>query len=157
VSNDPIDLLASVDEVILVVRAGRTTVKSIEDTMGLLEMHHAPILGVVLIGTLATREMYAYYQSYYRQADANDAPAEPSSGDGQPDSVNETGATQEREDRAEAPSHARSTDEQHPEPLRQFPDPPRQFPDPPQQFPDPPQQYLPPPPMPPPYGQAGSA
>lgn len=67
VSNDPIDLLAAVDEVILVVRAGRTTVKSLQDTMELLEMHHAPVLGVVLIGTLATREMYAYYQSYYRR------------------------------------------------------------------------------------------
>lgn len=66
VSNDPIDLLAAVDEVILVVRAGRTTVRSIEDTMDLLAVHHAPVLGVVLIGTLSTREMYAYYQSYYR-------------------------------------------------------------------------------------------
>jgi Mrp family chromosome partitioning ATPase len=73
VSNDPIDLLASVDEVILVVRAGRTTVKSIEDTMELLEMHHAPTLGVILIGTLSTREMYAYYQSYYQQAERADA------------------------------------------------------------------------------------
>ncbi len=36
-------------------------------------MHHAPTLGVVLIGTLATREMYAYYQSYYRQAEQADA------------------------------------------------------------------------------------
>lgn len=72
VSNDPIDLLPIVDEVILVVRAGRTTVKSLEDTVELLEMHHAPVLGVVLIGTLATREMYAYYQSYYQQADQAD-------------------------------------------------------------------------------------
>lgn len=72
VSNDPIDLLSAVDEVILVVRAGRTTVKSIEDTMELLAMHHAPVLGVILIGTLATREMYAYYQSYYRRASETD-------------------------------------------------------------------------------------
>lgn len=68
VSNDPIDLLPAVDEVILVVRAGRSTVKSIEDTLELLDMHHAPVLGVVLIGTMAVREMYAYYQSYYHQA-----------------------------------------------------------------------------------------
>lgn len=67
VSNDPIDLLSTVDEVVLVVRAGRTTVKSLLDTMELLEMHHAPVLGIVLIGTLATREMYAYYQSYYEE------------------------------------------------------------------------------------------
>jgi Mrp family chromosome partitioning ATPase len=65
VSNDPIDLLSAVDEVILVVRAGRTTVKSLQDTIELLDMHHAPTLGIVLIGTLATREMYAYYHSYY--------------------------------------------------------------------------------------------
>lgn len=72
VSNDPIDLLQAVDEVILVVRAGRSTVKSIEDTIQLLDMHHAPVLGVVLIGTLAVREMYAYYHSYYHDALSSD-------------------------------------------------------------------------------------
>lgn len=82
VSNDPIDLLPAVDEVILVVRAGRTTVKSLEDTVELLEMHHAPVLGVVLIGTLATREMYAYYQSYYQEAtQADDRHHGPTPGD----------------------------------------------------------------------------
>lgn len=72
VSNDPIDLLPAVDEVILVVRAGRSTVKSLEDTMELLQMHHAPVMGVVLIGTTGTREMYAYYSSYYHQATQSD-------------------------------------------------------------------------------------
>lgn len=66
VSNDPVDLLSVADEVILVVRAGRSTVKSLQDTVELLQMHHAPLMGVVLIGTLATRELYAYYASYYR-------------------------------------------------------------------------------------------
>jgi hypothetical protein len=33
------------------------------------------VLGIVLIGTLATREMYAYYQSYYQQADQADREA----------------------------------------------------------------------------------
>lgn len=75
VSNDPIDLLSAVDEVVLVVRAGRSTVKSLEDTMELLQMHHAPVMGVVLIGTTGTREMYAYYASYYHQAVASDGPA----------------------------------------------------------------------------------
>jgi Mrp family chromosome partitioning ATPase len=123
--------------VILVVRAGRTTVKSIEDTMGLLEMHHAPILGVVLIGTLATREMYAYYQSYYRQAVENDAPPpSPPAGPGS-ESVEADGpdAAPTDPERADSPSYARNSD-------AQLPDPP---------------QYLPPPPMPPPYGQPGSA
>lgn len=73
VSNDPIDLLPSVDEVILVVRAGRSTVKSLEDTMELLQMHHAPVMGVVLIGTSGTREMYAYYASYYHEATQSDS------------------------------------------------------------------------------------
>lgn len=67
VSNDPVDLLPVADEVILVVRAGRSTVKSLQDTVELLEMHHAPVMGVVLIGTLSTRELYAYYASYYRE------------------------------------------------------------------------------------------
>lgn len=85
VSNEPIDLLSAVDEVILVVRAGRTTVKSLEDTMELLEMHHAPVLGIVLIGTLSTREMYAYYQSYYystKPAPEEPGSASPDSGEG---------------------------------------------------------------------------
>ena len=72
VSNDPIDLFQGVDEVILVVRAGKSTVKSLQDTMELLDMHHAPVMGVVLIGTLATREMYAYYQAYYSDAEVPD-------------------------------------------------------------------------------------
>lgn len=135
VSNDPIDLLASVDEVILVVRAGRTTVKSIEDTMGLLEMHHAPILGVVLIGTLATREMYAYYQSYYRQAEENDARTPPSDPDGEAsaggvDPSSGGGSPQQ----SQAPAYAREHADQPPPPP-----------------------YTPPrPPQMPPYGQPGS-
>lgn len=72
VSNDPIDMLSAVDEVVLVVRAGRSTVRSLEDTMDLLQMHQAPVMGVVLIGTTGTREMYAYYASYYHQATVAD-------------------------------------------------------------------------------------
>ena len=67
VSNDPIDLLQVVDEVILVVRAGKSTVKSLQDTLEQLQMHHAPVMGVVLIGTSGSREMYAYYSSYYTE------------------------------------------------------------------------------------------
>jgi Mrp family chromosome partitioning ATPase len=136
VSNDPIDLLSSVDEVILVVRAGRTTVKSIEDTMGLLEMHHAPILGVVLIGTLATREMYAYYQSYYRQAEANDAGDPPG---GSPD------ASGEAEDSTDVDEHQRDHQSVYVrEGLTQLPDPA-------------PFRAQPPTHIPPPFGQPGSA
>lgn len=92
VSNEPIDLLASVDEVILVVRAGRTTVKSLEDTMELLEMHHAPVLGIVLIGTLSTREMYAYYQSYYYTAKPQpDAEADAGGGTDGDDDIGDAG------------------------------------------------------------------
>ena len=64
--------------------------------MELLEMHHAPILGIVLIGTLSTREMYSYYQSYYYTAkpakdDQSSKPPEPSgSGEG---SATPTGAS----------------------------------------------------------------
>ena len=80
VSNDPIDLLAAVDEVILVVRAGRTTVKSLEDTMELLEMHHAPTLGIVLIGTLAdprdVRLLPVVLLARRRRADSETGPDE---------------------------------------------------------------------------------
>ncbi len=72
VSNDPIDLLPVVDEVILVVRAGKSTVKSLEDTLEQLQMHHAPVMGIILIGTSSSREMYAYYASYYTTLTSHD-------------------------------------------------------------------------------------
>jgi hypothetical protein len=74
VSNDPIDLLQVVDEVILVVRAGKSTVKSLQDTLEQLQMHHAPVMGVVLIGTSGSREMYAYYSSYYTEIATPEGP-----------------------------------------------------------------------------------
>lgn len=68
VTNDSIDLLPVVDEVILVVRAGQSTVKSLEQTLATLDMHHAPVLGAILIGTASTQEMYSYYDSYFDDA-----------------------------------------------------------------------------------------
>jgi Mrp family chromosome partitioning ATPase len=65
ITNDPIDLMSVVDEVILVVRAGEATVKSLEDTFQTLDMHHAPVLGVIFVGTMASRETSAYYDSYF--------------------------------------------------------------------------------------------
>lgn len=120
VSNDPIDLLSVVDEVILVVRAGRTTVKSLEDTVELLEMHHAPVLGIVLIGTLATREMYAYYQSYYQQADQADREAHRPDRDPEPPSSAEV----VEPDLPDPPSYSGSRVPMH---ASQLPPPPPQF------------------------------
>ncbi|MFM7069997.1 MAG: hypothetical protein ACKOYM_11135 [Actinomycetes bacterium] len=65
VANDTVDLLPVVDEVLLVVRTGRTTVESLHDTIELLELHSASVLGIILIGSRASRELYAYYDSYY--------------------------------------------------------------------------------------------
>src|SRR5690606_285713 len=47
VANDPIDMFPVIDGLILVIRAGKSTVKSLADTIELLELHHAPILGAV--------------------------------------------------------------------------------------------------------------
>jgi Mrp family chromosome partitioning ATPase len=71
VANDTIDLLPVADEVLLVVRTGRTTVESLQDTIELLELHGAPVLGIILIGTRASRELYAYYDSYYSEVESN--------------------------------------------------------------------------------------
>lgn len=67
-TNDAIDLLPIVDEVILVVRAGQSTSKSLEETLALLDMHHAPVLGVVLVGTSSGSDMYRYYGAYVDEA-----------------------------------------------------------------------------------------
>ncbi len=71
VANDTIDLLPVVDQVILVIRSGRTTVRSLVDTLELLELHSAPIMGAVLIGTQGSRELYAYYDSYYSRVQSS--------------------------------------------------------------------------------------
>ena len=68
VANDTIDLLPCVDQVILVVRAGRTTKRALEDAMASLEQHEASVLGAVLVDTLADRETRAYYGTYYSTA-----------------------------------------------------------------------------------------
>ena len=74
VSNDPIDMLPLADEVILVVRSGRNRVKVIQDTMELLDMHYAPVMGVILIGTSVNRESDGYYASYYVEPETKPKP-----------------------------------------------------------------------------------
>jgi len=71
VANDTIDLLPAADEVLLVVRTGRSTVESLQDTIELLELHNAPLLGIILIGTRGSRELYAYYDSYYTEVEGS--------------------------------------------------------------------------------------
>lgn len=68
VANDAIDLLPMVDEVILVVRAGHTSVADAQHLLEQLAQHHREILGVVLVGSRSGRDRSAYYD-YYRSSE----------------------------------------------------------------------------------------
>lgn len=71
VANDAIDLLPVVDDVIVVVRSGRTTLKSLDHTLEQLRLHGARLMGTVLIGTPgAARQQY--YYGYYTSPNATE-------------------------------------------------------------------------------------
>lgn len=73
VANDAIDLLPAVDHVILVVRSGRTSRKSLLSTFEQLQQHGARILGTALIGTPGLAKQQYYYEGYYAAEPANEA------------------------------------------------------------------------------------
>lgn len=63
-ANDTIDLLPAVDEVIIVVRSGRTSRKALAHTVEVLRQHGASIMGAALIATPGGRRRYYYYEGY---------------------------------------------------------------------------------------------
>jgi capsular exopolysaccharide synthesis family protein len=66
VANDSADLARAADGVVLVVRAGRTTVEAAKRTAELLGRIEASVLGLVLVGAEETPTAYRYYRrSYY--------------------------------------------------------------------------------------------
>ncbi len=69
VANDAIDLLAVVDEVVIVVRSGRTTVRALQHTIEQLRLHGASIMGTALIGTPGLAKQQYYYDGYYSPAE----------------------------------------------------------------------------------------
>ncbi len=68
VANDAIDLLAVVDEVVVVVRSGRTTVRALQHTIEQLRLHGASVMGTALIGTPGLAKQQYYYEGYYSDA-----------------------------------------------------------------------------------------
>ncbi len=71
-ANDTIDLLPAVDEVIIVVRSGRTTRRTLTHTVEILRQHGASIMGTALIATPGFGRQYYYYEGYLDD-DAHDA------------------------------------------------------------------------------------
>lgn len=76
VANDAIDMLPVVDAVMVLVRSGSTTRRSLLNAVEVLEQHGANIMGVVLIATPGLGRRQYYYQGYY----AEEAPADTSGG-----------------------------------------------------------------------------
>lgn len=86
VANDAIDFLSAVDWVVVVVKAGKSTARSVKQMMHTLEMNGAQVVGVVVSGTAeasdAARDYYSYYSPEPRsrrdrkRADLADVPAD---------------------------------------------------------------------------------
>lgn len=72
VANDAIDFLPLVDWVIIVVRLGRTTERSLRQTVTSLELNNARIAGCVMVGSLESSDAKRYYYSYYKVDDERD-------------------------------------------------------------------------------------
>ncbi len=66
VANDAIDFLVAVDWVIVVVRLGKTTVRSLRQSMASLELNDARVAGCAMMGSLESSDAKRYYYSYYR-------------------------------------------------------------------------------------------
>ncbi len=65
-ANDAVELVGSADIVVLVAKAGESTITDARRAMEMLERVHAPIAGVVLLG--ASEAPNAYYNYYRGQA-----------------------------------------------------------------------------------------
>ncbi len=75
-TNDAIDLLDLVDDVVLVLRAGKTTVHAADRAAEILERRRAHVLGLALTAVDArSSDEYYYYGSYY--SEERSAPSEP--------------------------------------------------------------------------------
>ena len=65
VANDALDFLPLADWVVLVVRLGKSTERSLRQTIQNLELNEAAIAGVVVVGSLESSDAKRYYYSYY--------------------------------------------------------------------------------------------
>jgi capsular exopolysaccharide synthesis family protein len=84
VANDAIDLLSAVDQVIVVVRSGRTSRRALLHTIEQLRQHGASIMGTTLIGTPGLAKQQYYYEGYYAEAGAKGSDLFRSAGSGPP-------------------------------------------------------------------------
>lgn len=79
VANDAVDFLPMVDYVILVIRLGSTTERSLRQTVSSLSLSEAKIAGCAIVGSLESSDAKRYYYSYYRvDSDIEKGSAEPS-------------------------------------------------------------------------------
>lgn len=69
VANDTLDLLPTVDYVILVVRSGASSADDVTDTIETLRRLSAKILGVIIVGTPSVGRKQASYYDYYAATD----------------------------------------------------------------------------------------
>jgi Mrp family chromosome partitioning ATPase len=65
VASESAEIANMADHVILVVRAGRTSVRALREAVTTLKLNEINLIGVVLIGALEASD-YSYYYSQYR-------------------------------------------------------------------------------------------
>ncbi len=73
-TNDAVDLLDLVDDVVLVVRAGKTAMHAADRAAEVLDRRNAHVLGVVItdVDARTSTDAYYYYGGYYDETPAND-------------------------------------------------------------------------------------
>ncbi len=73
-TNDAVDLLDLVDDVVLVVRAGKTTMQAADRAAEVLDRRQAHVLGVVItdVDSRNSTDYYYYYGGYYNERPAKD-------------------------------------------------------------------------------------
>jgi Mrp family chromosome partitioning ATPase len=62
-TNDPIDVVAVADLVVLIVRASQTRKEALRQAVEIMDNHRVPVAGVVLVGVTSVPNAYYYYYS----------------------------------------------------------------------------------------------
>jgi Mrp family chromosome partitioning ATPase len=72
-TNDAVDLLDLVDDVVLVLKAGKTTAHAADRAAEMLERRRSHVLGVAITGVDSRNsdDYYYYYGSYYYDGEGN--------------------------------------------------------------------------------------
>ena len=73
VASETAQIAAMVDQVVMVVRAGQTSVRALREAVSTLRLNATPLVGVVMIGSPESADYSYYYDAYYIEAERRQA------------------------------------------------------------------------------------